>query len=173
MSVAQLVAEERARLARERAEEVQAENTVDNAGETASSMPDCDPEILPEDIAPETEQVEAARAQAGTGSKRPKGDLGMKTREAICDLEFLTDQHGRLMHAYTTQAGRREFIDAEFSAALDAVALKVAEITGTVPSHEVLKRELAPIRARARQQSNKIHIHNRTASDGYGGTSSI
>lgn len=169
MSVAQLVAGERARLARERAAEVQAENTVDNAGETASSMPDCDPEILPEDIAPETEQVEAARAQAGTGGKRPKGDLGAKTREAICDLEFLTDQHGRLMYAYTTPAGRREFIDAEFSAALDAVALRVAEITGTVPSHEVLKRELAPIRARARQQGNKIHIHNRTASDGYGG----
>jgi hypothetical protein len=73
------------------------------------------------------------------------------------------------MYAYTTSAGRREFIDAEFSAALDAVALRVAEITGTVPSHEVLKRELAPIRARARQQGNKIHIHNRTAADGYGG----
>jgi hypothetical protein len=169
MSVAQIVAEERARLARERAAGGQAENAASKAGEPDSAISDCDPEILPEDIAPEPEQVGAVRAQASTGGKRSKGDLGSKTRDVICDLDFLIDQHGRLMYAYTTPTGRREFVDAEFSAALDAVALRVAEATGTVPSHEVLKRELAPIRARARQQGNKIYIHNRTASDGFGG----
>lgn len=169
MSVAQLVAEEWARLARERAAGGQAETTAGKADEPESGMPDFDPEILPEDITPEPEQVGAARAQAGTGGKRSKGDLGSKTREVMCDLDFLTDQHGRLMYSYTIPTGRCEFVDAEFSTALDAVALRVAELTGTVPSHEVLRRELAPIRARARQQGNKIYIHNRTAPDGFGG----
>ena len=169
MSVAQLVAEERARLARERVEGCQAKNAWGKAGEPLSAVPDCEPNVLPENITPEAKQVEEARAQAGTGGKGLKGELGAKTREVILDLNFLTDQHGRLMYAYTTPAGRREFIDAEFSAALDSIALRVAEITGTVPSHELLKRELAPIRARARQQGKKIHIHNRTAPDGHGG----
>lgn len=170
MSVAQRVAQARARLARERGAGEQTGNPAGSASGSAGTGTGVEPGILPNDIAPDPAHVEAARAQAGASSKGAnKTDPGAKTREAVSGLDFRLNQFGQLMYCYRTQSGKFVVIPAESVAALDAIALVVFEASGATPSHEVLKRELAPIRARARQVGRTIHVHNRIAPDGHGG----
>lgn len=165
MSVAQRVAEERARLARERGDG----GAAGSASKPQTEVPNCDPEILPQDITPAAEQVEAARAQASASGKSTKTDANNKLRQVVGGLDFRLSQYGRLVYCHTTPTGKFEVLDAESTAALDYITLAVAQATGTVIGQEVMKRELAPIRALARQQNNKVFIHNRIAPDGHGG----
>jgi hypothetical protein len=119
---------------------------------------------FPEDIAPDPKTVGDIKAEAGTKGKGPSA-----ASVAVSALDFRLDQHGVLVHCRVTAAGRLEVTDAESQAALDAIALAVTTATGSTPSHEILKRELAPVRARAREAGRTIYVYNRVAPDGKGG----
>jgi energy-coupling factor transporter ATP-binding protein EcfA2 len=127
------------------------------------------PGSLPPDIAPDPQQVAALKAQAGSSGKPDKAVPSAKAGTVIAAMDFRINQYGRLVYFHSTPHGKCEVIDADAPAALDYIALEVAKATGTAPSHEVLKREIGPIRARCREEGRKVYVHNRIAPDGNGG----
>ncbi len=162
MNVSDLVAREKARLglARARAPDDVGGDEISGQsapGENASGE-------FPEDIAPDPKTVDDLKAEAGTKGKGPSA-----ASIAVSALDFRLDQHGVLVHCRVTAAGRLEVTDAESQAALDVISLAVTSATGSTPSHEILKRELAPVRARAREAGRIIYVYNRVAPDGNGG----
>lgn len=119
---------------------------------------------LPENIEPSRKAVADLRAEAGDKGKGPSA-----ASVAVSGLDLRLDQHGTLTLCRVTKMGRLEVVGAETQAALDAIALAVACAVGSTPSHEVLKRELAPVRAIAREAGRVIYVHNRTAPAQSGG----
>jgi uncharacterized protein YndB with AHSA1/START domain len=119
------------------------------------------PAALPEDIEPSAAEVTDERAKAGEGNKALEA--------ALAALDPQLDQYGSLRFMMLTRRGRLDALLAESQAALDKVAALVQARTGRTPSPELLKRELAPIRAAARERDAQIHVHNRIArvEDGY------
>jgi len=162
MSVAQLVVEERARLARERVAGGQAENAASNAGEPVIPRPDCDPKILPDDIAPEAEQVEAARAQAG--QHRPTGTFSSAIGSGA--LRTILDQDGVLNYVETYEKnGRicRQVVRSGTSAANDLILTTATNNGGKPPSQQAIAAFEAQLRTKTKRAGEVTPVAIRVA----------
>jgi len=160
MSVAQRVAEERARLARERG----VGEAAGSSSKPQTEVPNCDPEILPEDIAPAAEQVEAERAQAGQDA--PKGADAFASAIGSDTLRTVVDQDGVLNYVETYQKnGRtcRQVFRSGTSAANDLILTTAIASTGKPPSQQTIAAFEAQLRTRAKKAGEVTHIALRVA----------
>lgn len=160
MSVAQRVAEEQARLARERG----VGGAAGSASEPQTEVPNCDPEILPEDIEPAADQVEAERAQAGQDA--PKGADAFASAIGSGTLRTVVDQDGVLNYVETYQKnGRtcRQVFRSGTSAANDLILTTAIASTGKPPSQQTIAAFEAQLRTRAKRAGEVTHIALRVA----------
>jgi hypothetical protein len=161
MSVAQRVAEERARLARERG----VGGAAGSASKPQTEVPNYDPQILPEDIEPGADQVEAARAQAGQDA--PTGAGAFASAIGSGTLRTVVDQDGVLNYVETYQKnGRtcRHVVRSGTSAANDLILTTAIASGGKPPSQQTIAAFEAQLRTRAKRAGEVTHIALRAAS---------
>ncbi len=165
MSVAQRVAEERARLARERGTGGETGNAAGSASKPVGMVNIEAVEMLPGNLTPKAEQIEAARAQAGQNA--PTSALESAVRANA--LRAIVDQDGVLnyVEAYTKD-GRtcRQVIKSGSVAANDLILATATTNGGKPPSQPTIAAFEAQLRVRAKRAGEVTPVSLRVAQVG-------
>lgn len=164
-SVLRAVEEARARLARERGEGGQAGNAASSASEPADTGARVEEDILPGDITPDPEHVEATRAQAGT--KTPTGALDSAIKTGA--LRTVIDQDGVLNYVETYQKdGRtcRQVLRSGTTAANDLILTAALASGGKAPGPQVIASFEAQLRTAAKRAGEVTKVSLRVAQVG-------